>query len=84
LVALAAFNSLIEPPEERKSSWTFSISASCFSFWPSVAGWSHFVNVYRNNKEAVVMNWLYLISGVIALALFVYLFVALLKPEKFS
>jgi K+-transporting ATPase KdpF subunit len=30
------------------------------------------------------MNWLYLISGGIALALFVYLFVALLKPEKFS
>jgi K+-transporting ATPase KdpF subunit len=30
------------------------------------------------------MNWLYLISGAIALALFVYLFVALLKPEKFS
>ena len=29
------------------------------------------------------MNWLYLISGIIALALFVYLFVALLKPEKF-
>ncbi len=30
------------------------------------------------------MNWLYLISGIIALVLFVYLFVALLKPEKFS
>ncbi len=30
------------------------------------------------------MNWLYLISGIIALALLVYLFVALLKPEKFS
>jgi K+-transporting ATPase KdpF subunit len=29
------------------------------------------------------MNWFYIISGVIALALFVYLFVALLKPEKF-
>ncbi len=29
------------------------------------------------------MNWLYLISGIIALALFAYLFVALLKPEKF-
>ncbi len=30
------------------------------------------------------MNWLYLISGIIALALLLYLFVALLKPEKFS
>jgi K+-transporting ATPase KdpF subunit len=30
------------------------------------------------------MNLLYLISSLIALALFVYLFVALLKPEKFS
>ncbi|MCG3156763.1 MAG: hypothetical protein DKINENOH_03387 [bacterium] len=29
------------------------------------------------------MNTFYLISGIIALALFVYLFVALLKPEKF-
>ncbi len=30
------------------------------------------------------MSLLYVICGVIALALFVYLFVALLKPEKFS
>jgi K+-transporting ATPase KdpF subunit len=30
------------------------------------------------------MNWVYLLSGVIALALFVYLFWALLKPEKFE
>lgn len=29
------------------------------------------------------MNTFYLISGIIALALLVYLFVALLKPEKF-
>ena len=29
------------------------------------------------------MNWLYLIAGVISLALFVYLLVALLKPEVF-
>jgi K+-transporting ATPase KdpF subunit len=28
-----------------------------------------------------LMNWLYLISGIIALALLVYLFIALLKPE---
>ena len=30
------------------------------------------------------MNWLYLISGVISLCLLVYLFAALLKPEKFE
>jgi K+-transporting ATPase KdpF subunit len=31
-----------------------------------------------------LMNWLYLISGVIAFMLLVYLFLALLKPEKFE
>jgi len=30
------------------------------------------------------MNWLYLITGVIALGLFVYLVLALLKPEWFG
>jgi K+-transporting ATPase KdpF subunit len=30
------------------------------------------------------MNWLYVIAGVIALALFVYLVFALLKPELFE
>lgn len=30
------------------------------------------------------MNWLYLISGVIALALMIYLVCALLKPEWFA
>ncbi|MCC6398398.1 MAG: K(+)-transporting ATPase subunit F [Bacteroidetes bacterium] len=30
------------------------------------------------------MNPLYLVSGVVALGLFIYLFVALLKPEKFE
>jgi K+-transporting ATPase KdpF subunit len=29
------------------------------------------------------MNWGYLINGVIALALLVYLFYALIRPEKF-
>jgi len=29
------------------------------------------------------MSWVYLLSGVIALAIFVYLVVALLFPEKF-
>ena len=30
------------------------------------------------------MTWLYTFSGVIAAALFVYLIIALLKPELFS
>jgi K+-transporting ATPase KdpF subunit len=30
------------------------------------------------------MNWLYVLSGLIALALLAYLFIALLKPEKFE
>jgi K+-transporting ATPase KdpF subunit len=29
------------------------------------------------------MNWIYLLSGALALGLFVYLFIALLWPEKF-
>ena len=30
------------------------------------------------------MNWLYLIAGLISIALFVYLVLALLKPEWFG
>jgi K+-transporting ATPase KdpF subunit len=30
------------------------------------------------------MNWIYVISGLIALGLLIYLFVALLRPEKFE
>jgi K+-transporting ATPase KdpF subunit len=30
------------------------------------------------------MNWLYIISGLIAVGLLAYLFVALLRPEKFE
>lgn len=29
------------------------------------------------------MNWVYVVSGVLAVAVFVYLLVALLWPEKF-
>ena len=29
------------------------------------------------------MNWVYILSGVLALAFLVYLFIALLWPEKF-
>jgi K+-transporting ATPase KdpF subunit len=30
------------------------------------------------------MNWLYILSGLVSLALLAYLFIALLKPEKFE
>ncbi len=30
------------------------------------------------------MNWIYFLSGLIALGLLIYLFVALLRPEKFE
>ena len=30
------------------------------------------------------MNWLYLVAGLISFALFIYLFIALLNPEKFE
>ena len=30
------------------------------------------------------MNWIYIVSGLISLALLVYLFIALLKPEMFE
>jgi K+-transporting ATPase KdpF subunit len=30
------------------------------------------------------MNWIYIVSGFISIALLVYLFVALLKPEMFE
>lgn len=30
------------------------------------------------------MNWVYLVSGIISLGLFVYLFIVLLKPEIFE
>lgn len=29
------------------------------------------------------MNWVYILSGVLALAILIYLFIALLWPEKF-
>jgi K+-transporting ATPase KdpF subunit len=29
------------------------------------------------------MSWIYVLSGAVALAIFIYLFIALLWPEKF-
>jgi len=42
------------------------------------------VNLAEKKTGRTIMNWLYLISGVISLCLLVYLFAALLKPEKFE
>jgi K+-transporting ATPase KdpF subunit len=30
------------------------------------------------------MNWIYLVTGLVSVALLVYLFIALLKPEMFE
>ena len=30
------------------------------------------------------MSWLYVLSGLISIGLLIYLFIALLKPEKFE
>lgn len=38
----------------------------------------------RTQSGRKVMNWLYIISGLISVGLLVYLFVALLKPEIFE
>jgi K+-transporting ATPase KdpF subunit len=35
-------------------------------------------------EEFIKMDWLYLISGIVVLVLFVYLGVALFNPEAFS
>ena len=38
----------------------------------------------RKQTRRTIMSWLYIVSGVISLALFIYLFIALLKPEIFE
>ena len=38
----------------------------------------------RLSRRRPAMNWMYWISGIAALAVFVYLVVALFKPELFS
>ena len=42
------------------------------------------INLWLRTAEEIGMTWLYTLSGVIAAALFVYLIIALLKPELFS
>jgi K+-transporting ATPase KdpF subunit len=37
----------------------------------------------RQIDEETAMNWIYVLSGVLAAGIFVYLVVALLWPEKF-
>ena len=37
-----------------------------------------------NGRRKQIMNWMYWVSGVAALAIFIYLVVALFKPELFS
>src|SRR5450759_3628503 len=39
--------------------------------------------LWLRKTEEAAMSWLYMLSGVLALAIFVYLIIALLFPEKF-
>jgi hypothetical protein len=41
-------------------------------------------SVEGSNKQGTAMNWVYWLSGLAALCIFVYLVVALFKPELFS
>jgi K+-transporting ATPase KdpF subunit len=40
--------------------------------------------VIARQEGGAIMSILYMVSGILALALFAYLLVALLKPEKFE
>jgi K+-transporting ATPase KdpF subunit len=39
--------------------------------------------LWAGKTEAIAMSWVYVLSGVLAGAIFIYLIVALLFPEKF-
>lgn len=43
----------------------------------------HWAGIRMRKAPEAVMNWLYLLAGLLALAVFVYLVVALFFPEKF-
>ncbi len=42
------------------------------------------IDLWLRSVEEIEITWLYLLSGIIAAALFIYLIIALLKPELFS
>ena len=59
----------------------YILLSSCYCSLPRLVSWSCVtICVLRSNR----MNVLYLIVGLIALALLGYLFIALLKPEWFG
>jgi len=41
------------------------------------------LGIWIRVSEETAMNWVYILSGVLALAIMIYLVVALLFPEKF-
>jgi K+-transporting ATPase KdpF subunit len=58
----------------------YCLSSYCFSPFPCLLGAAGFVPAPYGG----MMNLLYLIAGLIAVALLVYLVLALLKPEWFG
>ena len=57
-----------------------SLTVACHR---AIRGIHHFGVPVRATEE-INMNWLYLVGLVITVAMFIYLIVALLKPEYFS
>jgi K+-transporting ATPase KdpF subunit len=45
--------------------------------------WHSFVNQGVREITGAIMNWIYLLSGGLAVAVFIYLLAALFYPEKF-
>ena len=60
--------------------WTFCTSGSLSGSWPCPGDWSSSATGCREDGHAM----LYVIGGLVAVGLLVYLVVALLKPEGFS
>jgi K+-transporting ATPase KdpF subunit len=56
--------------------WLFDIDGGLFCG-------DRFVDCWLRVVKGAIMSWLYLLSGSLALAVFVYLIVALFYPEKF-
>jgi K+-transporting ATPase KdpF subunit len=68
------------PASHGMTLWNSSASAPlCLSSWRPWCSWR-----FASDCEGLVVTALYLISLVIAIALLLYLFMALLRPEWFG
>jgi K+-transporting ATPase KdpF subunit len=54
-----------------------------FIYYGTIFCWHSPVNHGVRKITGAVMNWIYLISGGLTVAVFIYLLVALFYPEKF-